>query len=276
MIEVSDLDFGYASPDGLFRGFGWSVARGETWAVLGPSGCGKSTLLHLLAGLRRPSGGSIRVDGTPIDGVRRSTGLILQDHGLLPWATAFDNAALGLRLRGVAAGERRTRVDRWLDRLGVADLRDRYPWQLSGGQRQRVAIARALVLEPDLLLMDEPFASLDALTREDLQESLVDLTVRDGGPTVVLVTHDVAEAAFVARRILVLPRPPIAGAAIVDNPLAGSAGLRERPEYLSVCAAVRSLVGRARGGQMVGVTETNRQAAAAGGSPIAAEPEAAR
>ena len=248
MIEVRGLRFGYRRSDELFAHFSWSAARGEVWSVLGPSGCGKTTLLYLLAGLRLPSSGSVEVDGEPVAGPRRSTGLILQDHGLLPWATADENVALGLRIRGVPARRRAELVDLWMTRLGIADVRRRYPWQLSGGQRQRVAIARCLVLEPDLLLMDEPFASLDALTREDLQELLLGLTVTAANrPTVVLVTHDVAEAVLLGQRVMVLPRPPIADGLVLQNALAGTPGYRLRTEFHETCLVVRSAVARARG-----------------------------
>ena len=248
MIEVKGLRFGYRQPDELFGGFTWSSDRGEVWSVLGPSGCGKTTLLYLLAGLRRPTGGSIRVDGRLIDGPRRSTGLILQDHGLLPWATAEENAALGLRIRGVPPTRRAELVGRWLEALGIAEVRRQYPWQLSGGQRPRVAIARCLVLEPDLLLMDEPFASLDALTREDLQELLLDLTaVATWRPTVVLVTHDVAEAVLLGQKVMVLPRPPITAGLVLENALAGRPEYRMRTEFHEKCLEVRAAVARARG-----------------------------
>ncbi len=248
MIEVVDLSFGYRAPDDLFQGFSLRAERGETWAILGPSGCGKTTLLHLLAGLRRPSSGQIRVGGQLVSDPRKSTGLILQDHGLLPWATAEDNVGLGLRIRGVDARRRAEVVARWMEALGISDVRRQYPWQLSGGQRQRVAIARALVLEPETLLMDEPFASLDALTREDMQELLVDLTLRAGPtrPTIALVTHDVGEAVLLGQKVMVLSGPPITRGHVLDNPLAGTPGFRLRTEFHETCLAVRSLVERAR------------------------------
>ena len=248
MIDVRELSFGYRRPDDLFAGFDWSAARGEFWSILGPSGCGKTTLLYLLAGLRTPSGGRVLVDGRPVEGVRRATGLILQDHGLLPWATVEENAGLGLRIRGVSARQRSEAVGRWLEVLGIADLRRRYPSQLSGGQRQRVAIARALVLDPDLLLMDEPFASLDALTREELQEAMQGLCrSAERSLTVVLVTHDIAEAALLGEKVMVLSRPPIHEPPIFANPLAGSPEYRLHPEYHAMCLAVRAAVVAVRG-----------------------------
>ncbi len=243
MIRVENLSFGYRQPAELFRDFSWTVQPGERWAVIGPSGCGKTTLLYLLAGLRRPSGGTITVAGQPLVGPRLQTGLILQDYGLLPWARAWENVALGLAIRGVPRPERRRRALAWLERLGLAAVADRYPAQLSGGQRQRVAIARTLILEPDLLLLDEPFAALDALTREDLQDLLGALCAQT---TMVLVTHDIAEAVFLAQRLLVLGRPPIRQGQVIENPAAGQPGYRRTVEFALRCAQVRQALERAQ------------------------------
>jgi NitT/TauT family transport system ATP-binding protein len=171
--------------------------------VVGPSGCGKSTLLSLIAGLLAPTGGSLKVAGAPPRPNRPGTALILQDYGLLPWKTVRQNAALGLQIRRLPADA----ADRALREVGLADLANRWPHQLSGGQRQRVAIARALALDPDLLLMDEPFSALDELTREEMQELLLQIH-RRRQTSLVIVTHSIAEAVFLGRQILVLsPRP---------------------------------------------------------------------
>src|SRR5512137_1022862 len=188
MIRVEGLSFSY--PGGLppvFQDFDWEVARSETWAILGPSGCGKTTLLYLLAGLRRPGQGRIFVGGQPLERPRPHTGLILQDYGLLPWATVRANAPRDYRPT--------TDVTSWLERLGLTASAGQFPGQISGGQRQRTAIARTLALQPDLLLMDEPFASLDAITREDLQALTLELRAETGLTTVV-VTHTIEEAAL--------------------------------------------------------------------------------
>jgi NitT/TauT family transport system ATP-binding protein len=171
MIRVHDLTFTYPNGTTIFEALSWTVERGEAWAIIGPSGCGKTTLLYLLAGLRQPSAGRVLIDGQPLARPRPRTGLILQDYGLLPWATVWDNAALGLRIRGFYGpdgvhtpsdekfGDRQARVDYWLKRLGIDHVAQQYPDRISGGQRQRAAIARTLVLWPDLLLMDEPFGA---------------------------------------------------------------------------------------------------------------------
>ncbi len=257
MIEVRDLHFGYARPDEIYRAFSWSAGTGEAWVVLGPSGCGKTTLVYLLAGLRRASSGSVRVDGASVDAPRTTTGLILQDHGLLPWAKAKENVALGLKLRGVPSKDRDRKVGYWLERLGIAGVGEKYPGQLSGGQRQRVAIARTLALDPSLLLMDEPFSSLDSSTREDLQELVAGLS-EGSGMTTVLVTHDIQEAAFMGRRIMVVGHAPIHEYAVIDNPEARQPEYRQSPAYFARCAEVRRAVEAMSGGQGDGETGRHR------------------
>ena len=258
-IRLTGLSFRYAQETTpVFDGFDWRVTQGEVWAVVGPSGCGKSTLLYLLAGLRRPQAGELLVGGYPVPRPRADTGLILQDHGLLPWATVRDNAALGLRIgqfyrnkQGPAHQPRPyppllplTAVDPWLERLGIAHLGAKYPAQLSGGQRQRVAIARALALRPDLLLMDEPFSSLDAAIRHDLQRLVLALQA-ELGLTTVIVTHSVDEAAWLGRRILLLHQPPNQTASVLDNPAAGTGSLLGVDP--AILAALRAHVGDTRG-----------------------------
>jgi ABC-type nitrate/sulfonate/bicarbonate transport system ATPase subunit len=245
MITIDGLEFGYAPGQSIFQGFSWRAGPGDAWAIIGPSGCGKSTLLYLLAGLRRPRGGHIAVAGEALAGPRAATGLILQDYGLLPWLTARDNVGLGLRIRGLPGHRASAVVSAWLERLGLREAAARYPSQLSGGQRQRVAIARTLALEPDLLLMDEPFSSLDAISREDLQDLTLSLGI-EGQATTVLVTHNIEEAAYLARRILVLPRPPIARAAVIENPGGGRLEYRREAAYLAVCDQIRQAIERAQ------------------------------
>jgi NitT/TauT family transport system ATP-binding protein len=242
IVELTDMSFVYPKGATIFQNFTWTVNRGEAWAIIGPSGCGKSTLLYLIAGLRRPTGGQVRIDHIPIIRPRPKTGLILQDYGLLPWATVWDNAALGLDIRrfygpdGKHApvnenlDDKQARVDWWLERLGIRHVAQHYPNQISGGQRQRAAIARTLVLNPDLLLMDEPFGALDALTREDLQRLMMELRV-ERDLTTILVTHSIDEAVFMGRKILVLRRPPTLETMIVDNPRAGTTDYRQQEEF---------------------------------------------
>jgi ABC-type nitrate/sulfonate/bicarbonate transport system ATPase subunit len=247
MISLQAVTFGYPGAPLIFDQFNWEVTPGETWTVLGPSGCGKTTLLYLLAGLFAPGGGNIVVGGQPLSRPRPRTGLILQDYGLLPWATVRANAALGLSVRNFYGPDgthaprgfsRAADVDGWLVRLGLADVAGQYPARISGGQRQRTAIARTLVLQPDLLLMDEPFSSLDAVTREDLQNLTVDLCAEEG-ITLIMVTHAIEEAATVGEKILVLSQPPHKQPVSFDNPGVRQMDYRQGRDYFELCQTLR-------------------------------------
>jgi len=255
MVEVRGVTFAYGSEAPVFENFSWTVESGESWAVIGPSGCGKSTLIYLLAGLQKPQNGSIVVGGEAVTRPRPKTGVILQDYGLLPWATVRENASLGLKIRRFygpdgthAPADMRVsmeEVDCWLKRLGIFGVRDHYPGEISGGQRQRTAIVRTLVMHPDLLLMDEPFSSLDALTRESLQDLMLGLQ-RETGITTILVTHSIEEAALMGRKILVLGRPPHSKAVVVENPNSGDRKYREEEEFMLICNHLRDLLGQNR------------------------------
>jgi NitT/TauT family transport system ATP-binding protein len=191
-----------------------AVQPGEVLAIVGPSGCGKSTLLRILAGLLEPSGGEVRLHGqTPVEARRqRMLGWLAQDDGLLPWRSVVENVSLPLRLSGQNTGP----VQAMLEHVGLGENARHYPHELSGGMRQRAALARALVARPTFLLLDEPFAHLDDLTRERLGDLLLDLRPV-GNPTMVLVTHSVAEAVRLADRVVVLsPRP---GRVVLDEPV---------------------------------------------------------
>jgi len=247
MILFDQLSFAYPHHPPVFQDFTWQVARGEAWAVLGPSGCGKTTLLYLLAGLSFPSSGCVSIDGQPVTRPRPQSGLILQEYGLLPWATVRQNAALGLRIRNFygpdgthAPPDYQPEADAtpWLQRLGLLDHAEKYPAQLSGGQRQRTAIARTLALRPDLLLMDEPFSSLDAPTRESLQNLTLELQAEQG-LTLLIVTHAIEEAAFIGRKILLLSHPPNTRPVLIDNPSAGTSDFRNSADYQVLCRDLR-------------------------------------
>jgi NitT/TauT family transport system ATP-binding protein len=246
MIELDAVTYAYTQGAAVFQDFHWKAARREAWAVLGPSGCGKTTLLYLLAGLRFPTSGRICIDGKPLTRPRPYTGLILQDYGLLPWATVRQNAELGLRVRTfygpdgkhAPADFQRLDVLPWLERLGLADFQDKYPGQISGGQRQRTAIARTLALNPDLLLMDEPFSSLDAPTRQGLQNLVLELWAEQN-LTLVIVTHAIEEAAVIGQKILLLSRPPNTQAQVIENPGAAQPDFRDTSQYAELCRHLR-------------------------------------
>lgn len=249
MIEIKKITVSYpASVIPVFFNFNWEVRKGETWSVLGKSGCGKTTLLYLLAGLIKPASGVILIDRLPILRPRPKSGLILQDYGLLPWATVRQNAELGLKIRkyygadGIHAPLEpmvdENKVD-WLDNLGLSKFSEKYPSQLSGGQRQRTAIARTLYLKPDLLLMDEPFSSLDVTARENLQ-NLTTRLVEEQGLTLILVTHSIEEAALLGEKILLLGDPPNVKTRIVENTGSTKEGYRNSSEYSEFCKLLKS------------------------------------
>lgn len=243
MINLKSITFAYPHTPPLFADFSLTISRGETWAILGPSGCGKTTLLYLLAGLRSPSLGQITIEGEVLTRPRPRSGLILQDYGLLPWSTVRQNVELGLRVRDFYGEDgRHTPVDfrpgmdvpYWLKRLGIDEVAGKFPSQVSGGQRQRTAIARTLALDPDLLLMDEPFSSLDAITRGDLQNLTSNLCA-EKNLTLVIVTHAIEEAVGLGKKILLLGQAPSREAYIFENPEAGQPGYRNSQAYHELC-----------------------------------------
>ncbi|CAO3424519.1 ABC transporter ATP-binding protein [Azospirillum doebereinerae] len=193
-----------------------TIGADEFVCLLGPSGCGKTTLLNLIAGFLAPTEGSLRVAGAAVTGPSPDRGIVFQEYSLFPWLTARGNVAFGPRMAGRPAGERRRMADACLALVGLEEAGDRYPFELSGGMKQRVAIARALATEPRLLLMDEPFAALDAMTRGALQAQLLAIRAREAR-TVLFVTHNIAEAIALGTRILVMSANP--GRIVEDVPV---------------------------------------------------------
>jgi NitT/TauT family transport system ATP-binding protein len=198
----------------------FEVAKGEFVCVVGPSGAGKTTLLRCLSGLLVPTSGEVRFEGTPLQAVPDRLSVVFQDYSrsLFPWLTVNRNVAVPLRVARVGKQQREARIQEVLHAVGLGDVGRSYPWQLSGGMQQRVAIARALAQQPDMLLMDEPFASVDAQTRFDLEDLILRVR-RELDITVVLVTHDIDEAVYLADRIVVLTGAPSRVQEIVDVPL---------------------------------------------------------
>ncbi|MGP3948802.1 ABC transporter ATP-binding protein [Streptomyces sp. 7N604] len=199
-----------AHGDGDFTaldGIDLRIEAGEFVVVVGPSGCGKSTLLDLLGGLARPTAGRILLDGEPVTGPGLNRGIVFQQYALLPWRTALGNVEFGLEATGAPRRERAARARAYLDLVGLSGFESRHPHELSGGMRQRVAIARSLAYDPDVLLMDEPFAALDAQTRESLQDELQRIWQRTG-KTVVFITHSIEEAVYLGQRVAVMTSRP--------------------------------------------------------------------
>ncbi|MFD5798252.1 ABC transporter ATP-binding protein [Streptomyces diastatochromogenes] len=224
---------------------GLTVPDGQLLSVVGPSGCGKSTLLRTVAGLLPADEGTITIDGTPVTGVPDRLAVVFQDYGrsLLPWLTVRDNVALPLRRRGLRRAARHAEAEAILERVGLHGVARRHPRQLSGGMQQRVAIARALVCRPSLLLMDEPFGSLDARTREDLEDLLLEVHRADG-TTIVFVTHDIDESVYVGDRVVVLSPGP--GSRVVRDVPVDLPGKRDQitTRGLPAFVALRTEVGR--------------------------------
>jgi NitT/TauT family transport system ATP-binding protein len=210
-IAVRDVEKTFVTPDGgsyrALGGVSFVVAPGEFVSVVGPSGCGKSTLLRLVAGLAAPDGGEVLIDGRPVDGVDRRLGFVFQQDALLPWRTVYDNVTLGLRIRRLPESDVRERANDWIARVGLRGFETYYPSRLSGGMRKRVAIAQTLSYEPEIILMDEPFAHLDVQTRYYIEEDLMNLFV-DGRRTILFVTHDLDEAIGLADRVVVMSAGP--------------------------------------------------------------------
>jgi NitT/TauT family transport system ATP-binding protein len=220
------------------------VRPGEFLALVGPSGCGKSTLLDLLGGLTAPTSGRILLDGRPIEGPARDRGIVFQQYALFPWRTAAENVEFGLDIAGLKAKQRREIARHYLDLVGLTAFADRYPHELSGGMKQRVAIARSLAYDPEVLLMDEPFAALDAQTRETLQGELLRIW-RATGKTIIFITHGIDEAVVLGQRVAVMTSRPGRIKHVVEIPEAlrnETEDVRSLPEFGPVRHEVWSLL----------------------------------
>ena len=242
VLDLIGVTKRFAAPDGVsaltaIDGISLEVRAGEFVAVVGPSGCGKSTILNLVAGLDRPNEGRILLNGVPVEGPNPTVGFMLQKDLLLPWRTIVHNVEFGLEARAISRAERRRRALRELQRCRLQDFAASYPYQLSGGMRQRAALARTLAIEPAIVLLDEPFSSLDAQTKLILQKSFAQ-TIASSAITTLLITHDLMEAVIMSDRILVMSERP--GRIIEeipvdlpdrDNPLARMSAPRAR-EYV--------------------------------------------
>jgi NitT/TauT family transport system ATP-binding protein len=229
-----------------------AVRDGEFLVIVGPSGCGKSTLLDLLGGLSEVTSGRILVDGEPVTGPGLDRGIVFQQYALLPWRTAQSNVEFGLEANGVARRERAGKAREYLDLVGLSGFHDRYPHELSGGMKQRVAIARSLAFDPAVLLMDEPFAALDAQTRDGLQDELLRIWEKTG-KTIVFITHGIEEAVYLGQRVAVLTSRPGRIKEVVDVPIdarSATEDLRSDPRFThyrhEIWTLLRDEVDRAR------------------------------
>jgi NitT/TauT family transport system ATP-binding protein len=249
MIEITNVSKRYGNADAVLDAVDLFVMKEEFVTLIGPSGCGKSTVLKLISGLTPPSEGTLRVDGMTPENAREIVSYIFQDATLLPWRTVRQNVGLGLELEGVSKERRAERTTALLELVGLGHVANAYPRELSGGMKMRASIARALATSPRVLLMDEPFAALDEMSRDRLNEELLRLRAEQNW-TGIFVTHSVAEAVFLSTRIVVLaPNPGRIRALLpVDLPWPRTAALRETLEFealvVKVSHELRGVVGR--------------------------------
>ncbi|SDY23356.1 NitT/TauT family transport system ATP-binding protein [Saccharopolyspora shandongensis] len=222
MLDVSALGHRYGGANGhqAIADLTFQVRTGELACIVGPSGCGKSTMLRSISGLIKPTTGDVKLGGNPVNGVPEDLAVVFQDYSrsLFPWLSVRSNVEFPLRSRGLSKAERRSRADEVLEWVGLSAAAKKYPWQLSGGMQQRVSIARALACRPALLLMDEPFASVDAQTRFELEDLLLRVR-KQFDSTVLLVTHDIDESIYLADRVFVLSKSPASIVADLEIPL---------------------------------------------------------
>ena len=243
MIAIKDLSVKYQSNNKetlALDKVNININSGDIYTFIGPSGCGKSTLLYVLSGILKDYMGSVSIDNRAINPKTQRIGLILQNYGLLPWKNVYQNTMLGIKIKND-----NQELDEYssyiLKQLGIDTVLDRYPKELSGGQQQRVAIARAFILKPDLLLMDEPFSALDAITREEMQELFLNIW-KQNSVTTVFITHSVDEALYLGSKIAVFSPSPGRIVEVLDNPCFKQDNLRFRDEYSSMSMKLRKML----------------------------------
>jgi ABC-type nitrate/sulfonate/bicarbonate transport system ATPase subunit len=245
MIEINKLSVNYTTKKRRVKALGpisMNIKAGEIYALIGPSGCGKSTLLHVLSGIIKEYQGNIQIEGEKLNPKKHNIGFIPQNFGLLPWKNVQKNCILPLQIKGKTIDAAlQERIDYIMNKLDIHLLKDRYPRELSGGQKQRVAIARAYIINPDLLLMDEPFSALDAITREEAQELFINIW-NDYKATTVFVTHSIEEAIYMGKKIVIMSQSPGVIVEIIDNSLFNTENLRENEQFFKLSSYIRSII----------------------------------
>jgi len=226
----------------ILQDISFSLENGKSLSIIGPSGCGKTTILYMIAGLIHPSTGIITLNEKEIKEPDSRTAFILQDYGLLPWKTVFENVSLGMKIKKYSKDKILSISERILTDLGIFNHKDKYPATLSGGEKQRVAIARALSTEPEILLMDEPFSSLDTLTREKLQQTIYDIHDK-GKLTLITVTHSIEEAVFLGDTILVMDGAPGRIISSISNSSRREKDFRNSKDFYTSCSSIRGMIG---------------------------------
>ena len=215
-----------------------NIEGGAIYTIIGPSGCGKSTLLNVLAGIQREYSGTVLINGEKVDPKKNNIGMVFQNYGLLPWKNVYDNAVMGLKIKGFPNYEYASDI---LNRLQLGKLLKKYPKELSGGERQRVALARAFALKPDILLMDEQFSALDAITREEMQEIFLDIW-KEHSVTTLFITHSVEEALYLGEKVVVLTPSPGRIYKTIDNSVFGISNTRLNEEYYRKSIELRKII----------------------------------
>ncbi|MGV8905396.1 MAG: ABC transporter ATP-binding protein [Acetobacterium sp.] len=245
MLVLKQLEVSYTKEEENIHALGpidLTIQQGEIYAIIGPSGCGKSTLLSVLSGVIQNYKGKVLLNDIPLNPKTQEIGYIPQHFGLLPWKNVEQNYLLSLKIKGVKIdGQTQEQIDYILKHLNIRDLKHRFPKDLSGGQKQRVAIARAFIMNPQLLLMDEPFSSLDSLTREEAQELFIQLWNKKK-LTTLFVTHSIEEAIYIGKKLIIMSDCPGTIVEIIDNPLFNTENIRENSEYLKLCSYIRDIV----------------------------------
>ena len=221
LLQIKDIYMNFESNNGnlqVLEDISFNVTKGEFLCIVGPNGCGKTTLLHIIAGFLRPSSGEVTINDNPIVSPGPDRPIILQDLGLFYWMTVWDNVVFGLKFTKKNANKLLQTVNLWINKLGLNGFEKHYPFELSGGMKQKLAIARAIVLDPEILILDEPFANLDLQTREKIQEEIADLAFSTK-KTILMVTHSIDEAIFLADRVIILTERPAKIKNVVEIPL---------------------------------------------------------
>ncbi len=244
MIQIKNLNVNYEAGGERYaalKDINLELAAGETCAIIGPSGCGKSTLLKVLAGIIKKYDGVVEINGQPITPSQQRIGFIPQNYGLLPWKNVWENIRLGVKIKNKKNNDDLEGLDFLIQQLGLAGLENRYPGELSGGQQQRVALARSFLLKPDLLLMDEPFSALDAMTREEIQNVFL-LAWRKSSVSTILVTHNVEEALYLGQKIVILSGIPGTISQVIDNSLFGVEDIWNHRDFFQLSLELRKMI----------------------------------